>query len=114
MAMEPDRISIDKNDKLLSNSTNWIIGYNIIWRKEKFIGLKRLEIRNDIAENITLTEGDSQKKIFLLTNNTSIDIYPVHSAIIRFQLQYRINNDMLLSDNSRTDFAFNFKFIMRF
>jgi hypothetical protein len=108
------RISTDKNDKLLSKSTYWIIGYNIIWRKEKFIGLKRLEVRNDIAENITITEGDSQKKIFLLTNNTSVDIYPVHSTIIRFQLQYRNNNDVLLSDNSSTDFAYNFKLIMRF
>ena len=108
------RISTDKNNKLLTNSTYWIIGYNIIWRKEKFIGLKRLEIRNDIVENITISEGDSQKKIFLLTNNTSVDIYPVHSAIIRFQLQYRNNNDVLLSTNSRTDFAYNFKFIMRF
>ena len=108
------RISTDQDNNLLSNSTNWIIGYNIIWRKERFIGLKRLEIRNDIAENITITEGDSQKKIYLLTNNTSIDIYPVHSAIIRFQLQYRNNNDVLLSANSRADFAYNFKFILRF
>jgi len=76
--------------------------------------LKRLEIRNDVAENITITEGDSRKKNFLLTNSTSIDIYPFYSAIIRFQLQYRNNNDLLYAANTNDDFAYNFKFILRF
>jgi hypothetical protein len=108
------RIISDEDDNLLSNGSNLILGYNIIWRKEKFIGLKRLEIRNDIAENINLSEGESRTKTYLLTNSTSVDIYPVSSAIIRFQVQYRNNNDILTEANSYADFAFNFKFILRF
>jgi hypothetical protein len=108
------RISTDRENNLQSNSSNWIIGYNIIWRKEKILGLKRVEIRNEIAENITLTKGNSQKKNYLLTNNTSLDIYPFYAAIIRFQLQYRANNDLLFSANTYSDFAYNFKFILRF
>ena len=99
---------------LLTNSSNLILGYNIIWRKEKFIGLKRLEIRNDITENITIARGYLQKKNYLLTNNTSIDIYPLYAAIIRFQFQYRNNSDLLYITNTYDDFAFNFKFILRF
>jgi len=108
------RISSIEESNLLSNGTNWVIGYNIIWRKEKFIGLKRLEIRNDIAENIALTEGDNGNKNYLLTNSTSVDLYPFYSAIIRFQLQYRNNYDLLFSTNTYDDFAYNFKFILRF
>ena len=108
------RIIAEQDNNLLSNGSNLIVGYNIIWRKEKFIGLKRLEIRNDIAENITLSEGDREMKNYLLTNSTSVDIYPVSSAIIRFQVLYRNNNDMLMSSNTYSDFAFNFKFILRF
>ena len=108
------RIIAEQDNNLLSNGSNLIMGYNIIWRKEKIIGLKRLEIRNDIAENITLSEGASEMKNYLLTNSTSVDIYPVSSAIIRFQVQYRNNNDRLMSSNRYSDFAFNFKFILRF
>jgi hypothetical protein len=108
------RIISEQDNNLLSDGSNLIIGYNIIWRKEKFIGLKRLEIRNDISENINLSEGDRPVKNYLLSNSTSVDIYPFSSAIIRFQVQYRNNNDLLLESNTYSDFAFNFKFILRF
>jgi hypothetical protein len=108
------RIITEQDENLYSNGSNLIIGYNIIWRKEKFIGLKRIEVRNDIAENINLSEGENQMKNYLLTNSSSVDIYPFSSAIIRFQVQYRNNIDMLLASNTNSDFAFNFKFILRF
>jgi len=108
------RIISEQDGNLFSDGSNLVFGYNIIWRKEKFIGLKRLEIRNDIAENINLSEGENQMNNYLLTNSTSVDIYPVSSAIIRFQVQYRNNNDLLLASNTYSDFAFNFKFILRF
>jgi len=67
----PDQQHAGSN--LLSNGTNWVIGYNI-YGEEKFIGLKRLEIRNDIAENITITEGDSGIRLPAY-QQYSVDLY---------------------------------------
>jgi hypothetical protein len=108
------RIGSNQNNYLLSNLNTWLITYNIIWRKDKFLHLNRLEIRNDISAGINNTKGDFPIETYLYSTNSSLDIYPFNSAIFRFQFQYKQNNDLLIDKNSYSNIAYNIKFILRF
>ena len=108
------RIGTNQLNYMLSNTKNLLFTYNIIWRKDKFLHLDRLEIRNDISGNLTNSEGDTKTKVSLYSTNTSVDVYPFTSAILRFQIQYKRNDDLLDSKNSISGIAYNFKVIMKF
>jgi hypothetical protein len=108
------RIGSYQNNYLLSNLNTWLITYNITWRKDKFLHLNRLEIRNDISAGINNTKGDEPIETYLYSTNTSLDIYPFTSAIFRFQFQYKQNEDWLIANNSYSKIAYNVKFILRF
>jgi hypothetical protein len=108
------RISTTGLNDILSNSKNLLFTYNVIWRKEKFLHLDRLEIRNDISGNLARSTGETVSRVSLYSINTAIDIYPFTSVIFRFQVQYRQNNDMLITDNSTSGFSYNLRVIMKF
>ena len=107
-------MSSDRKNNLLTDTKNLMFTYNIIWRKEKFLHLDRIEFRNDISGSLADSKGDSRSMTSKYSTTTSLDIYPFTSAIFRFQAQYQQYDDLLDSTNSTYGISYTIKVIMKF
>ncbi|MCD4683225.1 MAG: hypothetical protein K8R86_08085 [Bacteroidales bacterium] len=105
----------DSRDKNIESQKHRIEGrYDIIWRKKKFLKMRRIEIRQSILVGHTEISGYDPEKSYQLTSSSALDLYPLYSMIFRFQFnagQYLNVNDPDLNNFS---IDFNMKLSLRF
>lgn len=105
----------DARDKNIENQKHRIEGrYDIIWRKKKFLKMRRIEVMQSILVGHTEISGYDPEKSYQFTSSSSLDLYPLYSMILRFQFnagQYLNVND---PDLNKFSIDFNIKLSLRF
>ncbi len=103
-----------KEANLEDVSHNWETRCDFIWRKYKFIKIRRLEIRQSFSCIHRSTEGNNPESNYLITSSSSIDLYPIHSMIFRMQLALNRYIDDYFPENDYTSVMLYLKTSFRF
>jgi hypothetical protein len=99
----------------ISDATDDIEGrYDLIWRKQSILKMRRLEVRQTFSGNHSRTEGYNDRRTYDFASSTGIDLYPIHSLIIRFQLNLSKHIDQLTPLNDYSRVAFDLRTAFRF
>jgi hypothetical protein len=102
------------NGNLRDNIDNWEVRYDIVWRKNRIIVIRRFEIRQNLSWSHINTEGDNPRRSYHYSSNSSFDLYPLQSTILRFQVNLVRNIDNLSSGNSSWHMGMNLRLSFRF
>jgi len=103
-----------ENGNLRNNIDNWEIRYDIIWRKNRVFLIRRFEIRQSFSWSSVYAIGDNPRQTNQYSSNSSFDLYPVRSAIFRFQFNLTRNIDDLLPENNYWTIDMNIRLSLRF
>ncbi len=93
---------------------NWETRYDLIWRRYRFLGIRRLEVRQSFGGTYRSTEGTNPERVYEVTSSSSIDLFPLHSMIFRLQFDLSKYIDDLFPDNSFWSVMLNLKTTLRF
>lgn len=105
----------DSDEGNISDDTDDLDGrYDLIWRKQSILKLRRLEIRQTFSGNHSRTDGYNQSRTYDFSSSTGIDIYPIYSMIIRFQLNLSRHLDRLVPGNDNSRVAFDLRTAFHF
>jgi hypothetical protein len=108
------RVRDEDNGNLHDRIINWEARYDIVWSKYRIPLIRRFEIRQYLIWQFATTKGDNPARYHRYNSNTSIDLYPIHSAIMRFQFDLTRHIDKLAEDGSLWDIGINLKLSFRF
>jgi hypothetical protein len=100
--------------KIEDISHNWETRYDLIWRKYNFLKIRRLELRQGFSGIHRTSEGTIPEDSYLLTSSSAIDLYPIHSMILRVQLVLSRYMDDYFPENDYTGVMLNIKTSFRF
>jgi hypothetical protein len=92
----------------------WEGRYDIVLRKNKFWGVRRLELVHSLLGSSSSTEGYNPQKYFLISSSSSLDLYPLHSTILRLQFVAARYLDELVSEDDYTSISFNMRLSLQF
>ena len=105
----------DSDDGKIRDVSDDIEGrYDFIWRKERFIGLRRLELRQTFSGSHSRTDGCNIEKTYDITSSTGVDLVPIYSMILRFQVNLTRHLDQIAPGNDYSRVAFIFRTSLRF
>jgi len=93
---------------------NWESRYEIIWKLYKFLGIKRLEIRQSFTGAYRYGTGYANERNYQLGLSSAIDLYPLHSMILRLRFDVNQYIDEIIKVYNFTSFMFNLKLSFRF
>jgi hypothetical protein len=102
------------NGNLRDNIDNWEARYDVIWRKNRVYLIRRFEIRQSLFWTHIHAEGDNPRQTNQYSSNSSFDLYPVRSAIFRFQFNLTRNTDDILPENNYWNMTLNIRLSLRF
>lgn len=108
------RKSDNQIGNIFENRNVWEVRYNILWRKENFLKMDRLEIKQDLTGKLSTVKGHRKEESTQFIANSSIDLYPFYSAIIRLKFQYKYYFDRLILSHNYSSTSFYLKLILRF
>lgn len=95
-------------------TNNWEGRYDIIFRKTKYWGIRRFEITQSFSGSYYNTEGYNLKKYYQFSSSSALNLYPLHSTILRLQFDAVQYLDDLDADNDYMTLDFNLKFSLKF
>jgi hypothetical protein len=103
------------DDGNISDTTDDIEGrYDLIWRKQSILRMRRLEIRQTFSGNHSRTAGYNSRSTYDFASSTGIDLYPIYSLIIRFQINLSKHIDQLVPRNDFGRVAFDLRTAFHF
>jgi hypothetical protein len=101
--------SIPQDNNITITGNNWQARYNLIWRTGSFPGMKYTEINQSFGGNYQKTSNTEGLETILFSSNSSIDLYPLYSLVIRLRFDISRYMDLLYDRNCYTYLAFNLK-----
>ena len=105
----------DNKDSDLANfSSYWEARYDLIWRINDFIGIRRIEFRQSFSGSVFDDPGFSPLRNYQMSSSSSLDLYPWHSMILRLRLDLNRYIDDFFMQNNFTRLLFNLKLSFRF
>jgi hypothetical protein len=90
------------------------VRFDLIWRKQNVLKMRRIEIRQTFSGNHSRTVGYNVRRIYDLASSTGIDIYPIYSMILRFQVNLSRHLDRLLPVNDYSSVALDLRMAFHF
>ena len=107
------RSRTDEGD-IHNESDDWTARYDIIWRKEGLLGLDRVEVRQSLSGGHCRTEGYRPERAYDITFAPSIDLYPIHSTILRAEARFDRYWDRLDPENNHRTIAVDLRLSVKF
>jgi len=104
----------DENGNISNISHNWETRFDLIWRKYQFWRLRRIEARQSFSANRRSTSGYRPAQSYQFTSASSLDLYPLHSMIIRLRLDVGQYLDELYPELDYGDISFHVRISLRF
>ena len=100
--------------KILDKTFNWEARYDLIWRKYKLLGIRRIELRQSFSGNHRRTSGNNPAQNYQFGSSSSLDLYPLHSMIFRLRFDLNQYLDDLIPEYAYYNYAVNLKMSLRF
>ncbi|MFC1800348.1 hypothetical protein ACFL2Z_05545, partial [Candidatus Eisenbacteria bacterium] len=105
----------DSEDGLIKDITDyWEARYDLVWRTMHLPVVRRMQLRQTLSASRTTTEGYNPEQSVMLSSNTSLDLYPLHSTVLRFRFDLARYLDQLVSGNDYTRMAFDLRLTLTF
>jgi hypothetical protein len=104
----------NKDSNLTNYSSYWEARYDLIWRINDFIGIRRIEIRQSFSGSLFRDTGYNLFGNYQTSASSSLDLYPWHSMILRLRLDLNRYIDDYFMQNNYTRIMFNLKLSLRF
>jgi hypothetical protein len=73
-----------------------------------------LQLRQTLSTSRTTTEGYNPEQSFTFGTNTSLDLYPLHSTVLRFRFDLARYLDRMVSGNDYTRMAVDLRLTLTF
>jgi len=103
------------DDRNISDTTDDVEArYDLIWRKQGILKMRRLEIRQTFSGKHSRTDGYDRRSTYDIASSTGIDLYPIHSLIIRFQVNLSRHLDELIPVDDHTRVALDLRTAFHF
>lgn len=90
------------------------VRYDLIWRKQNLLKMRRIEVRQTFSGNHSRTEGYNVRRVYDIASSTGIDLYPIYSMIIRLQVNLSRHLDRLLPVNDYSGVALDLRTAFHF
>jgi hypothetical protein len=90
------------------------VRYDLLWRKSNFLKIRRVELRQNLSGIHRNTTGFNEEDYYQLASSSSIDLYPLHSLIIKFQFDLSRFQDNLDIENNYWKYRLDLKISFRF
>jgi len=103
-----------REGEIRSLTNRWDGRCDLILRKSRFLHIRRLEVRQGFSGTRRHTRGDHPERLYRLASNSSLDLYPLHSTIVRGQFQAVWHADGLSSEGDWVDIRLNLRISLRF
>lgn len=103
-----------REGKIRNLTHSWDGRCDLILRKSRFLHIRRLEVRQGFSGTRRQTRGDHPERLYRLASSSSLDLYPLHSTIVRGQFQAAWHADGLSSEGDWVDVRLNLRISLRF
>jgi hypothetical protein len=103
-----------RDNNIINLSHYWEARYDLIWRINEFIGIRRIEIRQSFAGSLFSDTGYNPLENYQMSSSSSLDLYPWHAMILRLRLDLNRYIDDFFMQNNYTRVMFNLKLSLRF
>jgi hypothetical protein len=80
---------------------------DLIWRMNNFVGMRFVEFRQTLFGSFRTIDGPYAQEGYQLTAGTSLDLYPIHSLIVRLRGDFGRMMDRLLPLASYTTLSYS-------
>jgi hypothetical protein len=101
-------------NNIIDKTFNWEARYDLIWRKYKLLGIRRIELRQSFSGNFRRTSGYNPAQIYQFGSSSSLDLYPLHSMIFRLRFDLNQYLDDFIPEYAYYNYAINLKLSLRF
>jgi hypothetical protein len=108
------RRSLSDEGEIRDESEEWISRYDLVLRRSDYLAMDRVEIRQSLSGSYSRTAGYDPERSRKLTLTSSIDLYPLHSMILRAEARFNRFWDALTPENDYHDFAIDLKLSLKF
>jgi len=88
--------------------------YDIVYRKKDLLKIRRIELQQSFSGGQTRTTGYNEDNYYYLGSSTGLDLFPLHSLIIRFQFNVIRTINVLNSDESNWTTDLNLRLSFNF
>jgi hypothetical protein len=93
---------------------DWEARTDLIWRRQGFLRIRRLEARQSLSAAHRRGSGTSDETTYQFGSSTALDLYPLHSMILRLRLDLGRYVDWVYPQNDLTDLTFSLRLLFRF
>lgn len=90
-----------------ATTREWQSTLDLIWRKNDFIGLRFMELRQTLFGSHRVFDGPYAQEAYQLSAGTSLDLYPIHSLVVRLRGDFGRTMDRLLPQASYTTLSYS-------
>jgi hypothetical protein len=97
-----------------NETRDWTARYDLIWRRQNLLGMDRVEVRQSLSGSHSHTKGYTPGDTYNLSLTPSIDLYPLHSTIIRTELRFSRYWDRLDAKNDYHTLAVDLRLSLKF
>jgi hypothetical protein len=106
--------SRSQEDAMADASRSWEVRYDVLWTREQFLGIRRLEVLQSLSGFRRRTRGDARERVSQFASSSAIDLYPLRSMAIRLRVDAGRYSDFLVPENDLTRLSFALKILWRF
>jgi hypothetical protein len=92
---------------------DWGVDLDLTWRKGQFLGFRYIEVRESISGAFHEAGPPATKRSYEWGSSTALDLYPLHSVILRVRLDLNRYVDEVLPDRSFTGIAWSAKLMLQ-
>jgi hypothetical protein len=98
----------------IENKTNqWEVRYDLIFQKNPFWIFRRFELRQSLGGNYSKSAGYIPDQQYQWAASTSLDIFPVHSLIIRLRVDWSAQQNDIYSSRNTSTLMLNLKMSLK-
>jgi hypothetical protein len=99
----------DKDGKIINRSNDYESMFDFIYQKNNILGMRYVELRQSLSANFSETFGTIHLENYQVSVSTSIDLYPIHSLIIRIRMDWTKYWDQISNVNDYSTIAFSLR-----
>ncbi|MBN1348425.1 hypothetical protein JXJ21_03385 [candidate division KSB1 bacterium] len=103
----------NEDGNIADDSDHWECRYDLVWRKYDFFKIRRLELHQSFSGIHHRAHGVVVARNWQLASSSSLDIYPLHSMIIRLRLDQNQFIEEVLPGEDYGSTRFTLKFSLR-
>ena len=93
---------------------DWDARTDLVWRRQGFLRIRRLEVRQSLSATHRRGTGAIRESTYQFGSSSALDLYPLHSMILRLRLDLGRYADWVYPENDYSSLTFSLRLHLRF